>query len=285
MNDLDASIVIPTKDRREDLGLCLEALRRQATERRFEVVVVDDGTDPPLTQAEIGDAKLVRTSGGLGVGLGRNAGMEVARGRVIVCTDDDVQPQPGWLDACLAFLDANADHVGVHGRTLSPPWDPLHAYSLRIEGPGQPYGCNVAYRRNVIDRLGGFSPNFRPYHGEDVDLAWRALDLGPIGYEPEMAATHTPRELTLGQMINRGRFAAHEVIVFRSHRQRYGRAARLPAYLFPYANIANVWTQQVRSEGLQIVARPARLVRLLSIAAGQSAVATASLARLWRSER
>jgi GT2 family glycosyltransferase len=281
----DASIVIPTKDRREDLARCLDALSRQATERPWEVIVVDDGTEPPLRQAEVGDARLVRTSGGLGVGLGRNAGIEVASGRVIVCTDDDVQPAPGWLDACLAFLDAHADHVGVHGRTLSPPWDPLRAYSLQIDEPGQPYGCNVAYRRTVIDRLGGFSPEFRPYHGEDVDFAWRALDHGPIGYEPRMVATHTPREQTLRQMIQRSRFASHEVVVFRRHRERYGRAVRLPDYLFPYANIAVVWTQLLRGEGVGIARRPARLGRLLAIALGQAVVATRSLARLWWSER
>ena len=100
-----------------------------------------------------------------------------------------------------------------------------------------------------------------------------------------MVATHTPREQSLGQMMQRGRFASHEVVVFRRHRSRYGRAARLPDYLFPYANIAVVWTRLLRSEGVGIARRPARLGRLLAIALGQAVVATRSLARLWWSER
>jgi GT2 family glycosyltransferase len=38
--------------------------------------------------------------------------------------------------------------------------------------------CNMSYRRDVLERVGGFDEDFRYPWGEDTDLAWRAIDSG-----------------------------------------------------------------------------------------------------------
>ena len=193
--------------------------------------------------------------------------------------DDDVRLDPGWLDAALDHFSAQPDDVAVTGQTLSDPYDPLHAVSIEITGPGQYFTCNMGYRCEVFERLGGFSHDYWPLMGEDVDLAFRALLLGHIGHAPAMLGVHTPRAQTFRQLARRGRFAVNDVKLFRRWAHHYGRAQHLPALVFPYANIAVVWGGILRAEGLAILRRPGRLLRLVGIAAGQTLWATRALLR------
>jgi GT2 family glycosyltransferase len=281
---VEVSVVVPTHNRREDLARCLAALRAQRTERTHEIVVVDDGSEPPLRADEVAPARLLRTAGG-NPGAARNAGIADARGAIVAFTDDDTEPAPGWLEAAAAHLEANQDGVAVHGPVDSPPWDPLAGHSIELQQPGAYYTCNIAYRREALERLGGFSGALDTYHGEDVDLGFRALKLGAIGWAPAMAVVHHPRALTLGEIVRRGRFAPNEIVVFRRHAEHYRHARRLPPYAFPYANIAYVWGGQLARELPGLALRPRRLARLLAIAAGQAAFATWALARFALAER
>jgi GT2 family glycosyltransferase len=273
----EISVVIPTRDRHDSLRRTIAALAGQRTDRAFEVVVVDDGSTPPVTAADlagVADARVVRGPGRRAAAA-RNAGIGAARGAVVLFTDDDTEPAPGWLEAAATFLAAHPGHVGVEGVVESPPWDPLYAYSITSDGPGAYLTCNIAFRREALERLGGFDAEAFPFHCEDVDLAMRAERLGPIGFAPEMRILHHPRELTLAQAVRRGRMTATEINLFRRHRQRFGRAARLPAPLFPLvAGTAHV-TQLARRAGLR---SPRRLLRFAAYAGGYLANVVAAVA-------
>jgi GT2 family glycosyltransferase len=273
---VEASVVVPTRDRPADLRRALAALRGQRTERAWELVVVDDGSEPPIAPELVGDARLIRLGGG-GPGPARNAGMRASAAPLVLFTDDDVEPDPGWLESAVAFLERERDHVGVEGPVESPPYDPLRAYSIEVGAPGAYYSCNIAYRRDVLERLGGFADDIPTPHGEDVDLAFRALELGPIGWAAGMRVLHHPRSLSFRALAGRSRMAPSEIVVFRRHRERYGRAARLPAYLFPYANIATAWAALARVELPRALRNPARAARLLALPLAQAWFTTRAL--------
>ena len=276
MSAVEASVVVPTRDRPADLRRALAALRGQRTERAWELVVVDDGSEPPIAPELVGDARLIRLGGG-GPGPARNAGMRASAAPLVLFTDDDVEPDPGWLESAVAFLEREGDHVGVEGPVESPPYDPLRAYSIEVGAPGAYYSCNIAYRRDVLERLGGFADDIPTPHGEDVDLAFRALELGPIGWAAGMRVLHHPRSLSFRALAGRSRMAPSEIVVFRRHRERYGRAARLPAYLFPYANIATAWAALARVELPRALRNPARAARLLALPLAQAWFTTRAL--------
>ena len=159
--------------------------------------------------------------------------------------------------------------------------DPLRAHSLAYEqpAPGRYYGANIAYRRELLNREGGFSDRLNPYHGEDLDMAFRMLRHGPIGWAPAMRVTHTPKPLTFAQLVARGRFAPHEVYLHERYADRFGRARRVPHALFPFLNVAWTWLGVLRDEWPGILRRPGRLARLVAIAAGQSLAAARALVR------
>ena len=269
----EAVVVMPTRDRPGDLARAVSALAAQDTKRRWVLVVVDDGSVPP---AGVPGVNVIRLGGG-GPGPARNAGWASASADIVLFTDDDVEPDPTWVESALAFLDAHPEHVAVEGPTRSPPFDPLEAYSIEVDAPGAYYSCNIAYRRAALERLGGFASDIPTPHGEDVDLAFRALELGPIGWAPGMSVRHHPRTLGLRRLAGRSRMAPSEVIVFRRHRSRYGRAARLPAFLFPYANIAVVWSSLARRELAAGWPRPGRLARLVALPLAQAWFTTGAL--------
>jgi FkbM family methyltransferase len=272
---VDATIVIPTKNRRELLARTLASVRALRTERSWEVVVVDDGSTPPLSPREVGSARLLRGRGD-GAGAARNLGAAEARGNVLLFTDDDVVVGSDWLEAAVSFLEAHPDHVAVQGRLVSPPWDPLREMSLTMNAPGQHFTANIAYRRDAFESLGGFAPAFPYAHCEDLDLGLRAAALGQVGYERRMLAEHTPRPMSFREIARRGRFAASEVVLHERHRDRLvAWRRRVPRHLVPYVNIALVWGGLARRESR----RPGRAARALLLGSAQAAYATPALLR------
>jgi glycosyltransferase involved in cell wall biosynthesis len=109
MSPLLASIVIPTFNRARRLELTLASFVHQ-TDQRFEVVVVDDGgTDdtPAVVAGYAGRLRLelVRLSRG-GRSAARNAGVQEAKGDLLIFCDDDSIASPGFVACHLAELAA-----------------------------------------------------------------------------------------------------------------------------------------------------------------------------------
>jgi GT2 family glycosyltransferase len=279
MTALHASVVIATRDRPADLRRCLDALAAQATSRPFEVVVVDDGSRPPIAAPDGAGrplTRVVRLAGG-GPARARNAGVAEARGEVVLFTDDDTAPDPGWLEAACAFLDAHPECVGVEGPIVSPPYDRLYEISLENSGPGAYWTANVAYRRSALAALGGFHERFPHAHCEDLDLGFRAERLGGIGFVEAMRVTHFPRPISLRRHVARGRMIVAELELIRRHRARYRRAARLPGPVFAFSNAVRYWIDLGRAERGRLL-RPRRLARFAAMAGGHLATTAVALA-------
>ena len=98
---VDISVVIATHNQKERLRLVLRGLSCQRFPKEcFEIIVVDDGctddTDAMLA-AEYPDVHVVPMRPNVGRCLARNAGVEQARGELVVFLDGDALPHPAWL--------------------------------------------------------------------------------------------------------------------------------------------------------------------------------------------
>src|SRR5438309_7118584 len=168
------AVVIATHGRAELLAQTLDALDRQIR-RDFEVLVVDDdsqdGTPALLAQRGVRSIRVSRR----GPGLARQVGWQAAAAPVLAFTDDDCVPTPGWLDALIRPIEeGRADFC--QGPTLPRPdqadrlgpW----ARTMRVERENKRFPtCNMAYRRDVLEELGGFRQEFLGPRtsGEDTD--------------------------------------------------------------------------------------------------------------------
>ena len=188
------SVVIPTRDRPEDLARCLEALALQDPPP-LEVIVVDDGSrDSPAVDEAVAlcpEARCIRLDG-RGPAAARNAGAAIARGEVICLTDDDCAPAPDWA----AAVGAAAARSGIaSGRTVTPPGASAAAKATQAiidhlgdwggrpgsPSPGFAPTCNLAVRSDLL-RTHPFDDRFPAAAGEDREWSER---LAATGLQPE----------------------------------------------------------------------------------------------------
>lgn len=110
------SIIIPTHDRPVFLRRSLASALAQAGVT-VEVIVVDDGSDPPAA-VEGSDAVLVRTAN-RGASAARNAGLERARGTHVMFLDSDDWLEPDAAAALLGTIGASGAAVAFgHWRNV-----------------------------------------------------------------------------------------------------------------------------------------------------------------------
>lgn len=237
------SVVIPTKDRSDDLGRTLAALARQrAPEGGFEVVVADNGsgddTQDVVREFQAGAEVSVRlvTESRPGPAAARNRGVGAARGETVLFLGDDTEPVGDDLLARHAELQRGAgdDRFGVLGavvwsdrQEVTPLMEWLERagyqfdYGSLSEGPVLArdafWTAHVSISRSLFERAGGFDQRF-PYAAvEDVELGSRFDRLGiTLEYHPDLAVSHThPTDLdaSLRRMERVGRSAAlfHEI--------------------------------------------------------------------------
>lgn len=177
---LDASIIICTFNRAESLRDTLRAVRALRAEegRSWEVVVVDNNSSDntrDVVAAVQNDWPLLRYEFEPSQGLShaRNRGIAVARGAVLLFTDDDVLPEPEWMEKTLAGLerfdaDACGGYIAPIWEVPPPPWltERFHGFlavrtdrtDCELMGPDDPapFGANMAFRRTVFERVGAF---------------------------------------------------------------------------------------------------------------------------------
>ncbi|MCL5059542.1 MAG: glycosyltransferase [Candidatus Thermoplasmatota archaeon] len=204
---MDASIIVCTYNRAESLRDTLTALQAQQTapEREWEVIVVDNNSrDHTRTVVEEGrrDWPQLRYEfeGAQGLSHARNHGINHARGEVILFTDDDVLPEPEWLETTLEGLsryraDACGGYIAPIWETPPPPWLTERFYGFLavrtartddypITAPSQaPFGANMAMRKAVFERVGLFDTNRGRKgkvlaSGEDGEMFERILNAG-----------------------------------------------------------------------------------------------------------
>lgn len=191
-----ATVCVVVKDRREQMAQCLNAIAAQTVldsedpPPGLDVLVIDNGsTDGTLEMLhERSDTfpvplKVLEVAGPLG--RARNAAVQAATGDVLVFTDSDCLPEPGWLAAMLAAFSRDiavgADsHIDVvQGRTL-PVRQPDGRWpkTMRVEAWSDLYEtCNIAYRTAALRAAGGFDEDAAIY-GEDTAAGWRVRRLG-----------------------------------------------------------------------------------------------------------
>jgi GT2 family glycosyltransferase len=200
------SIVIPSYSRPAQLADCLAALRRIDYPRdSVEVIVVDDGSSPPLdpvTEAFRPELNLTSVrQANAGAAAARNAGAARATGEFLAFTDDDCLPEPGWLRELAQVLTA-APECMVGGATLNGAGENLCSATSQLivdvvyryynANPNQARflaSNNLALSAKEFREIGGFNPAFRA--AEDRELCDRWLHRGRrIIYHPAARVRH-----------------------------------------------------------------------------------------------
>ena len=204
----------------------------------LEVVVVDDGStdDTAAVALRHPRARLVRIRHA-GLSAARNAGFEAARSEIVAYLDADAYPAPEWpYFLALAFGERQRDGrpvAGAGGPNVPPPSDPPGAQRV-ARAPGGPVhvlvgddraehlpGCNMAFRKAVLEESGGFVPVFTAA-GDDVDFCWRVLDAGhEIAFHPAALVWHHRRPGARTYLRQQRGYGRAEALVAARHPARF----------------------------------------------------------------
>ena len=199
-----ASVVVCVYNGEETIKDCCEGLARLEYPD-YEVIVVDDGsTDRTAEIVEPYGFRLIRTTN-RGLSHARNTGLDAATGEIIAYTDGDARPDSHWLMHLAAAFTSTA-HVGIGGWNLAhagdgwmadcvanAPGGPLHVLLTDTEAEHIP-GCSMAFRRDALQAIDGFDPQFRTA-GDDVDVCWRLQEQGgTLGFDAGAMVWHHHRD-------------------------------------------------------------------------------------------
>lgn len=250
------SIILCTCNRAGPLQHVLRALEKVSlrSEWETELIVVDNSSKDDTAMA-VKNAKLANMNiryfheSRMGKGYALNAGLEQARGDVILFTDDDVVPSEDWAKQLIApLLCGNCDAVTGRitlAQNLMRPWlTPAHKLWLASsdvaelhEGSRELIGANMAFRRSILERVRAFDPELGPGAlglAEDTLFGWQLVEAGfKIGYAAEARVTHQPdasrlqRSTWLNEARKRGRSEAYLLYHWEHSDVRHPRLSQL----------------------------------------------------------
>lgn len=233
------SVVVPVRDGAGYLPTLFDGLAAQTLPAdRFETILVDDAsTDATLDLASAWAAgeparRHVVVGPGRGPASARNAGIARARGAWIASTDCDVVPDPRWLEAALERA-AETGAQAVEGAIAPLSSDSPPGYALRQvnDGGGRFMTGNMLYRRDLVERLGGFDEELE-YFLEDSDLAFRMLDAGvEIPFAPAAIVFHPVVEFPPRVLLRRSARLVWLPLMVAKHPARY--RSQLRPYVRP----------------------------------------------------
>lgn len=123
-----------------------------------------------------------------GICTARNAGISAARADKLVFVDDDAHPGEEYLKRMAAALD---EYPIVAGR-IERPDEGYYAELADAPDPAEGdviVGCNMAFRREVFERVGGFDEHIE-WGYDETELLDRALPHFELRYEPDAVVEH-----------------------------------------------------------------------------------------------
>jgi len=205
----ELSIVIPAYGQAELTSRCITSLLAQPPDMPFEIVVVDDASEPPLVSLLQTDPhlKVMRNPQNCGFARSCNNGARAARGRLLLLLNNDTEVLPGWWQPLRQAIEQHADYGIVVPKLIFPDrtiqhcgkvWKDTEApngsaqhiyYRFPADAPcvnrsrvyGIVTGAALLVRRDEFLGLGGFDEQ---YHNgwEDDDLCYAYSAKGLAAY-------------------------------------------------------------------------------------------------------
>lgn len=196
------SAIICTRNRGASVLESVQALLN-STFTSFELILIDQSTDEATAHAIrplLADQRLryIR-SNQTGLSRARNEGLQIARGELVVMTDDDCEAPTNWVEKLVAIFEQHPDVVLIYGDVDVAPHDPTQGFItyrnipkdylvrnvrewISAGGAAVGIGAAMAMRRKHILSIGGFDPllgaGMPTKAGEDTDIGLRVLRRG-----------------------------------------------------------------------------------------------------------
>lgn len=241
MDMLKISVIIVTYNRPQSLECCLSFLSRQ-TMHPDEVIIIDNGSDVSYEAVMHRYERILpiryRYVTRQYISVARNQGIAMAKGDIVVFTDDDCMPVPQWLERIIEPFFRDAAIAEVAGRTitaqntasvitefLAAVWMPVeHAEGYLACNTEYPFRvclptANAAFRRQALVESGLFDEHLET--GEDVDVTVRLVKADwKVWFVPDAVVEHVRRATVTGFLKQRYWYGKSYPALFAKHGMR-----------------------------------------------------------------
>jgi GT2 family glycosyltransferase len=194
------SVIIASHNAVTTIGDTLQSLEQQTARRQCEIIVVDSSTDDTaaFVKQHFPGARLLEFSHRKFCGDARNAGIRIARGRIIAITDSDCRVGPLWLEN---IIRAHEDSYPVVGGAVAcgnpesyvgwgayftefSQWQPSGASRFVADMAG----ANISYQKGLFESHGHF---IEGTYCSDTEFHWRIAREGHrIRFDPSIVVYH-----------------------------------------------------------------------------------------------
>jgi cellulose synthase/poly-beta-1,6-N-acetylglucosamine synthase-like glycosyltransferase len=203
------SVVVPVRDGESMIAACLDSiLATDYPPNRREILVVDNGsTDGTAALIRSKPVRYLREPKP-GVSNARNRGIAESTGEILAFVDADCLVEPQWLTELIRpFEDVEVGSVAGDLQHAAPT-TAAERQAARMLGnwqrfaftsnPAYPITANAAYRRDVLERIGGFDPHMT--RAQDVELGLRFQERSGLrlAYAERATARHRHRSTQRG---------------------------------------------------------------------------------------
>lgn len=204
------SVIVATKNRPDQIIPCILSIKKN-TKVPYEIIICDQShTQKTYSTTRTLSIRYSHVPRG-GKSAALNKGIELAQYNILAFTDDDCIADEAWLTHIAATFKQNKGVAGIFGKTL--PYHPQkhkglicpstfnggnkkkHVTTPSYHARHIGYGNNMAFRRKVLKKLGGFKTWLGPgsigSNAEDAELALRVLIGGhTLQYNPSVTVYH-----------------------------------------------------------------------------------------------
>jgi len=228
---IEASIVIPTYNRTSLLSRCLYAVINQSVRcDRYEIIVVTDGPDEETAKTVNAIHKqfnfcpfvqCISLDNKRGPAAARNAGWKIAKGELIIFTDDDCVPLFFWIENFIkAYRKYNIEEIAFTGQVKVPitgkPTD--HAKNTALLEVAEFVTANCACSKKALEKINGFDEDFTMAWREDSALQFDLHEENvPIKKVSEAIIIHPVRSAPWGISIKEQKKSMFNPLLYKKH--------------------------------------------------------------------
>ncbi len=203
INANEISIVIPVKNNQSGILRFLQVFE-EVTPTKFyplEIIIVDNNSNFPIKIPQNYPVRLkLSKCNSIGPASARNKGVEISSGQWILFTDSDCIPTKNTISGYCRTDNKVVAYAGgieiVSNNILSKYYSsqetliPPEAKYVDTVRPDYLVTANCLIQKSAIEIVQGFDASFKQAGGEDIDIAFRLLEIGELDYQFNSVTRH-----------------------------------------------------------------------------------------------